>query len=194
VIYGFKIDKGYQVEYSTGGSFADVIRLDTEDEPSTELFQAINDMVMAALVHFNIENIGVTFRRLLVNNGDDPKSRLELNVLVKNADKKARLLLPAIPMSIVREPYTGEPRPEYTQNIFNELLKTALQKIEEYVRGKRQQMSLEFEQDKDLELARSVDRITGTGQAVADTEKVYDFKRRQREMLDQKHLVEEADN
>jgi hypothetical protein len=160
MIYGFKIDDGYQVEYSTR-PLGDVIRLDTVDGPRKELFEAVNDLVRTALAHFGLADMGVYFRQVKITDGDEPKSKIELNVACRNAEKRARLQLPTVSRREVVDAVTDEPAEFDTRNIYNRALNQFIEEAQEYVRGKRQQMSFDFEDEKNFALAGKVDMITG---------------------------------
>jgi hypothetical protein len=155
-VISFKVGETYQVEYSTSdGSFGDVIRITTGEEPQSDLFHAIHGVVDAALAYFECANIGVMFRSVSVSAGKEPKSRLELDVGLHNTDKAGRLSLPPIERAHVEDWIVDGQRRDPVdapQNRYNAALDTLLQEVEEYINGKRQQMSLDFEEDRTLSL------------------------------------------
>ena len=160
----FKFD-GDQVTVGFSNIF-ESFRISTNDEPKSELFAAARMVVHQALFLFGLENVRASLACIEFSNGDDAGTKVLLKIPTMTGDY-AKLQCPKVSSRDVVDHETGE-RSETPQNAFNDAVDEFIVQAEEFVRGKRQQMSLPFGGDMDAgepvvneRMERSVaDRIT----------------------------------
>lgn len=137
----FKMDNNtYTVEFS---NLSASYRIVSGSRPASELFQASQRLTAFALKLFGIPGLPVIFCDLAVSNGEKPASRLTLTVPTATGES-AKLQLPDVLHLELRNREDGQ-RLEHPQNDYNDMLDEFVEQVEEYVKGRRQQLSLPFD-------------------------------------------------
>ncbi|MDR0759925.1 MAG: hypothetical protein LBF74_07425 [Treponema sp.] len=157
----------YTVEYET---VSDIVRIKCGDTPRNELSDTINLLVKSADILFGFSVGSAKFSSLSISHGDNSKSRLTLELPVMGNDP-AKLQYPAVNRSVMLDA-NGEYLEKDPRNVYNRCLQAAEKSIKDYVRGKRQQMSLEFQADANDELAEAL------GVDDPDIKRITNFQRR----------------
>jgi hypothetical protein len=86
------------------------------------------------------------FSSIAISHGDDPVSRLVLEIPIPENDP-AKLQCPAVDRRSVLDFESGEYLKENPRNVYNRFVTVLENAVKDYVQGKRQQMSFEFEAD-----------------------------------------------
>lgn len=108
-----------------------------------ELFGASQHLTIAAMRHFGVEGISCSFRSASISHGDNPGSRIMLSVTLSDGEK-ARMSLPKVTSHRIVDRRTGEDK-DCTKNTYLTAIDEFVTEVEEFVKGKRKQMSLPFD-------------------------------------------------
>ena len=139
----FKIDGGtITVDYS--GLF-ETFRIGTGDEARTELYQAAANVAILGRLALGMEMECAGFVAIEFSRGDKPSTKLALSMPTLTGDP-AKISCPKIMSYPVKDHETGELIEGHPQNIYNAAVAALEAEIVTFVKGKRLQMALPFDQ------------------------------------------------
>lgn len=154
------------LEYHTGGKS---LRVLSNERPREGLYVACARVVSAGIEFFELPaSLQFGFKSIAFSSGDEPGSVVQAEGFIK----KIRLQLPKISNKEIKRRYGGEEEyvvdPENLQNKFNLAVKELREEILVYIRGQRQQISFEFENEQAESINAQHESIIEAGERIRD--------------------------
>jgi len=153
---------GLRVEYS---NLVDIFRITTRDEPRSELLQQEQNILRFALDYFGLSGVACSLRSLKWSTGAEPGTRMELNVSTASGEL-ARMILPKIDKRVVYESEESEEPADCAKNWYLGHLELFEKEVEEFIKGKKAQLALPFEEALAEEHESDSDETDGAGRRV----------------------------
>ena len=161
-----KIDHGQiTIDYSV---LLDSFRISTADKAPTSLYSAAADVAILARIVLCLNIEGAGFHTIAFSNGDRPATRLILTVATAENDP-AKIACPKIDRGEVIDFEKGIVVQEHPKTVYEHAVQALETEIKEFVKGKRLQMALPFEQSKEeQELEQEVAELISNDRKVID--------------------------
>ena len=153
---------GLRVEYS---NFIDIFRITTRDEPRSELLQAEQNILLKALDYFGLLGVECSLRSIKWSTGAEPGTRIELNVTT-SAGEYARMILPKIDKRVVYDSPENDLPADCAKNWYLGHLEVFEKEVEEFIKGKKAQLALPFDEAPAEEPESDSDETDGAGRRV----------------------------
>lgn len=139
----FKIDHGeITVDYS---GFLESFRIATMDEAKASLYTAAANVAILARTVLCLDIEGAAFNAIAFSNGNKPGTRIILTVPTAEGET-AKIACPKIAHARESNPDTFEIIRDHPQTLYYEAVEKLKEEIVEFVKGKRLQMALPFDQ------------------------------------------------
>ncbi len=156
-----KIDGGQiTVDYS---GLMESFRISTSDEAKPSLYTAAADVAVLARVALGIIVEGAGFVAISLSHGDNPGSRIVLSVPTLAGDT-AKIACPKIDAATEVDFQTGVVIEGHPRNVYNRAVELLEKEIVAFVKGKRAQMALPFDETpEEREVQREVEKVLAFG-------------------------------
>jgi hypothetical protein len=154
------------VDYS---GLMESFRIVTCDEAQTDLYTAAANVAILGRLALGMVIERAGFVSIDFSHGDDPGTKLALSMPTFAGDP-AKITCPKISAAEVRK--DGEVIEDHPQNLYNKAAEILEQQIVEFVKGKRLQMALPFDQSpEERKLTREFGKVFADGIGASEPER-----------------------
>jgi hypothetical protein len=137
----------YFVQYEEN---KDIKTLKTEDEPETELVQAMDSVALALLKLFNISDVSCKLQAIEWKDGEKAGSKAIL-LSGESMFGQFKMALPKVSTQDAETPEEGIYDPQDLKNQYNSHANTLRKEVERFLKGARRQRVLPFKSDEEGE-------------------------------------------